>query len=105
MKIVRSCFIAAVIAALAGISIASAQSPTPATKPALESSTQVAKPPVSSKIKTWTRARWEAAKKRWAQNEAKFSDCQNKLREQSKHRKRSLHEQREFLYRCMHQKS
>jgi hypothetical protein len=101
MKIVRSCLLAAAFAVLPGIGSIAAQTPTSAQSPVASSSNEVSK---TSKTKTWTRVRFEAAKKRWAENETKFAECQRQLKEQLKVSRLSLYRQVHFLERCMNQK-
>ena len=55
------------------------------------------KPSLSAKVETWTRAQWEAAKKEWAKDTAKWAGCQKQW---NKHK----HEGRKSwpsVYRCM----
>ena len=66
-----------------------------------EAFAQADKPAITARVKTWTRARLEAAKKRWAEDQQKFSDCQRQLDEQRKTKQLSLHKQGDFLQRCM----
>src|ERR1019366_2712714 len=98
MKIVRSWLLAAAVG-LAGIM--STQAPATAQAPAASSSSEVSKPTVVSKIKKWTQARLAAAKKRWAEDNAKFTDCQRQLTEQRKVKRLSLNRQGHFLQDCM----
>ena len=99
MKLVRSCLLAAAVG-LAGIMSTQA----PATAQTQSSSTEAAKPKASTKIKTWTRARLAAAKKRWAEDNAKFTDCSKQLTDQQKVKPLSLHRQGHFLQDCMTKK-
>jgi hypothetical protein len=62
---------------------------------------QVEKPRVTQRVRQWTRARLEAAKKRWARNNSKFSTCANELAEVRKTRRVSVHDQGHFLQDCM----
>ena len=62
------------------------------------------KPPLTVRVKTWTRAKLDAAKKRWAADKAKFEDCQQQLVELRKTKKLSLHKQGDFLNDCMNKK-
>jgi hypothetical protein len=71
------------------------------TGPLVEQTTAVERPTATAKVKMWTRARWEAARRHWAQDNARFYACSNKWREQTNGRKYSLHDQREFLFQCM----
>jgi hypothetical protein len=101
MRIVRSWLLAAAVG-LAGI--VSVHAPATAQTPAATSSADVSKPRMTSKIKTWTRARLDAAKKRWAEDNAKFTDCSKQLAEQQKAKRLSLHRQGHFLQDCMTRK-
>jgi len=62
------------------------------------------KPPLTTRVKLWTRAKLDDAKKRWAADKLKFEDCQQQLLEQRKTKKLSLHKQGDFLYACMNKK-
>lgn len=86
---------------IAGVGGASAQTREPAATTVSEQSTSAGKPSAAAKVKIWTRSRWEAARKRWARDNARFYGCSDKWREQTKNQKYSLHDQREFLFRCM----
>lgn len=98
MRIARLCLLMGVIAALASTGAVSAQT---VLKPVPEQSSRLDNPSTAAKVKTWTRTRWEAARKRWARDNAKFYGCSDKWREQTKNQKYSLHDQREFLFQCM----
>ena len=101
MKIVRMLTLLAMAAVIAGASGSSAQTRDLGIAPLAEQSTAVEKRSPIAKVKTWTRARWEAARRHWAQDNAKFFACSDKWREQVNGRKYSLHDQREFLFQCM----
>jgi hypothetical protein len=101
MKLVRSWLLAAAVG-LAGI--VSPQAPASAQTPAASSSSEAPKTTSAAKIKTWTRARLAAAKKRWAEDNAKFADCSKQLAEQEKVKRLSLHAQGHFLQDCMNRK-
>ena len=101
MKHIRAFCLMAIVGLFVGIGDASAQTPDPATKPVAGQSTVVEKSSTLSRVKVWTRARWEAVRKHWAQDNARFYACSNKWREQTGGRKYSLHDQREFIYQCM----
>jgi hypothetical protein len=63
---------------------------------------QAENPSPMSRVKQWTRATLEAAKKHWAQDQAKFYECSHKLDEMKKSRRRmSYHRQGHFLENCM----
>ena len=91
---------AAGIVALATIGSAAAQTSAPANV-GLQSFAQANKPSTVTRVKIWTRSRLEAAKKRWAADNAKFTDCQKQLLEQRKTKRLSLHKQGHFLQDCM----
>lgn len=59
--------------------------------------------PKSSLYTSGKSIRWnaDAAKKRWAQNEVKFTHCQKKPREKQEVKRLSLHDRGHFLERCM----
>ena len=101
MRIVRSCLLAAAVA-LAGTMAGHA--PTAAQTPAASSSTAAPKATSVAKIKSWTRARLDAAKKRWAADNAKFAACSKQLAEQQETKKVSLHQQGHFMQDCMNRK-
>ena len=94
----------AVVAVLAAIGNVSAQASTPDEAVANESYAQAEKPSVATRVKTWTRAKLEIAKKRWAADRAKFEDCQKQLVEQRKSMRMSIHKQGYFLDACMAKK-
>jgi hypothetical protein len=56
-----------------------------------------AKPPVTTRVKVWTQAKWNAAKARWRQDRDKWKQCQSELKGQ----KLKLHQARHFLADCM----
>jgi hypothetical protein len=61
---------------------------------------------VTSRVNRWTRARLEAAKKHWAEDQKRFSECTNELDDMKKksRRRMSYHRQGHFLDRCMRAK-
>ena len=73
----------------------------PAIDVAAQSFAQADKPSTVTRVKTWTRAKLDAAKKRWAADKAKFEDCQKQLVEQRKTKRMSVHRQGHFLQECM----
>ncbi len=97
---VRRLLAAAGIVVLATVSSAAAQTNVPANV-GLQAFAQADKPSTVTRVKTWTRAKLEAAKKRWAEDNAKFADCQKQLLEQRKKKRLSLHKQGHFLQDCM----
>src|SRR4051812_20323695 len=69
----RFCLMAAIVtAALSGAAIAQA----PATRAAPAASTGSSKASLPSKVESWTKAHWEAAKKEWAKDTTKWANCQ-----------------------------
>lgn len=59
----------------------------------------------TARVKRWTRARLEAAKKHWAEDQQSFRECSLKLDEKKKTRRHlSLHRQGHFLENCMREK-
>lgn len=101
---VRRLLAAAGVVVLATIGGAAAQTSVPAANMGLQSLAQADKPSAVTRVKSWTRARLEAAKKRWAADNRKFSDCQKQLLEQRKTKRFSLHKQGHFLQDCMNRK-
>jgi hypothetical protein len=97
----QAVFLIAIAGSIAGSCGVSAQTIRPGTERVSQQSTFVEEPPALSRLKAWTRARWEAARKHWSQDNAKFYACSNRWREQTSGRKYSLHDQREFLFQCM----
>jgi lysyl-tRNA synthetase class I len=91
------------IAFIATIGIVLAQSAAPAASSGLKAFAQANERSVTTRVTTWTRARLAAAKKRWAQNQEKFSECVRRLDEQQKAKRLSLHNQGHFLDNCMSQ--
>ncbi len=108
MQGVRRLLAVAGVAALAMIGSVSAQADARASV-AMDSYAQAQpapaqKPSVATRVKTWTRAKLEAAKKSWAADKAKFTDCQQKLVEERKTKRMSIHKQGHFLEACMNKK-
>lgn len=100
---VRRLLAAAGLVILATVGSAAAQTSAPANI-GLQSFAQADKPSTVTRVKTWTRAKLAAAKKRWAADNAKFADCQKQLLEQRKTKRMSLHRQGDFLNACMNRK-
>ena len=69
-----------------------------------QASTSSADMSATTWIETWTRAHLAAAKERWAENEAKFADCQRELEEQQKVRWLSVYRRAQLLEKCMKRK-
>jgi len=61
---------------------------------------------VAGRAKRWTRARLEAAKKHWAEDQQRFSECIKELDEAKikSARRMSYHRQGHFLEQCMRAK-
>jgi len=97
---VRRLLAAAGVVMLATVGSTAAQTSAP-TNVGLQSFAQADKPSTVTRVKTWTRAKLEAAKKRWAEDNAKFTDCQKQLLEQRKTKRLSLRKQGDFLQACM----
>ena len=98
----RRSFAAMGILLIATIGVA-AQTAAPAARPN-QATAQAENPSAGTRVKSWTRSKLDAAKKRWAQNQEKFSDCQKQLEERQKIKRLSLHNQGHFLEQCMLQK-
>lgn len=81
---------AVILVGLAVVGGASAQAPAP-------SGPTSSKQSIADRVETWTTKQWNAAKKEWAKDRAKWADCQNK----SKAQKLSGRKSWSFLYRCM----
>lgn len=99
MNLWRTGLMVVVLATTIGCAEALAQAPAANSAPA--ASSEVAKPSVTSRIRTWTRSQWAAQKKRWAQDHDRFADCQRQLREQARMARLSAHKKKDFLYTCM----
>ena len=97
---VRRLLAAAGMVVLAAVGSEAAQTSVPANA-GLLSFAQADKPSTATRFKTWTRAKLDAAKKRWAEDNAKFTACQTQLLEQRKTKRLSLHKQGHFLQDCM----
>lgn len=88
------------IATLGGVA---AQTAAPEASPN-QATAQAENPSAGARVRSWTRSKLEAAKKRWARNQERFTDCQKQLEERQKVKRLSLHSQGHFLERCMLQK-
>ena len=82
-----------------------AQTAIPAVSPNQATAAQAENSSAGTRVKSWTRSKLDAAKKRWAQNQEKFTDCQKQLGERQKVKQLSLHNQGHFLEKCMSRKS
>lgn len=99
----RRLFGAMGILLMATIGNVAAQTAAPAVSPN-QATAQAENPSGGTGVKSWTRAKLDAAKKRWAKNQEKFADCQKQLGERQKVKRLSLHDQGHFLEQCMFQK-
>ena len=64
-------------AVLSSAAIAQTSASPPATKPApAASATDSSKSSIPTQVEKWTKDQWEAAKKEWAKDTAKWADCQ-----------------------------
>ena len=108
MNRTRTLIAASILAGLVGYGVAFAQAPAPApaatpapaTTPAPAASGQALSDPtrpLPARVETWTRKRWEAAKKEWAADKTKWADC----RKQSSAQKLAGRKSWLFLYNCM----
>ena len=61
---------------------------------------------VTNRVKRWTRDRLEAAKKHWAEDQQRFSECTRELDDLKKKsgKRMSYHRQGHFLEKCMREK-
>ena len=80
----------------AAIAQAPAPIPVPRSAPAA-SVPDSAKPSTAAQVETWTNKQWEAAKKEWAKDKAKWADCRKQSSKQKLKRRKSW----SFLYSCM----
>jgi hypothetical protein len=93
------------IGALIAICPASGQSTATAATQGLQTHEQSDNMQTTARVRRWTKSRLEVAKKHWAENQQKFSDCSKKLDELKKTKRRlSLHRQGHFLETCMREK-
>jgi hypothetical protein len=98
MRLVRL----AMIALLLGLSSALAEpAAIPRSDVALRVAAQAGEPSVTSRVSRWTRTKLEAAKKRWAENRARFKECVVELDALKKKQRMSYDSQGHFLQRCM----
>ena len=97
MSRIRLCLTAIVLAAVASSSVV-AQTPGPQPEPApAASAPDSSKPSTATQVETWTRKKWEAAKREWAKDKAKWVDCRKQSSEQNLKGRKSW----SFLYTCM----
>ena len=100
MSRIGFCLTAAFLAAVLS-SAATAQtsaSPPTATRPApATSAADSSKASIPTQVEKWTKDQWEAAKKEWAKDTAKWADCQKQSSKQKLEGRKSW----PFLYKCM----
>jgi len=84
------------VAFAAMISCGAAIAQTPATKTAA-ATPDSSKPSIETRVETWTKKQWDAAKKEWAKDKAHWTDC----RKQSSDQKLTGRKSWSFLYNCM----
>jgi hypothetical protein len=101
MRSVQTFLVVAALTTIATLGSAPVQSVEAAANSGLESFAQAEQQPVTTRVKTWTRARLAAAQKQWALNKEKFSDCSKQLGDQKKTKRISIHDQGHFLDACM----
>jgi hypothetical protein len=59
--------------------------------------TDSSKPSKVTQVETWTKKQWDAAKKDWAKDKAKWAACQKQSKDQKLEGRKSW----SFLYTCM----
>jgi len=98
MSHIRICLTAIAASLIICAGAANAQSPAspPASKPAPAAAAQV-KPSTATQVETWTKKQWEAAKKEWSKDKARWTDCRKKSSKQKLTGRKSW----SFLYKCM----
>ena len=90
-----SAFFAAVLSSTA---IAQTPASPSATKPPpATSATDSSKATIPTQVENWTKDQWEAAKKEWAKDKAKWASCQKQSGKQKLKGRKSW----PFLYTCM----
>jgi hypothetical protein len=63
--------------------------------------TQFGEPSVLASASAWTREHWAAGRVRWARDNEKFYECRDKFLEQSRLKRISGHDGRDYFFRCM----
>lgn len=103
MRTIQTALAAMTVVLIATIGNASAAALAPDS--GLQALAQAENPSTMSKVTQWTRRSLEAAKKHWAQDQAKFHECSRKLDEEKQKSKQrmSFHRQGHFLETCMKQ--
>ena len=92
------CLKAAILTvALSGDAVAQTPASPAATRPAPAASTASSKAPLSTRVETWTRAHWEAAKKEWAKDTTKWANCQKQWNKHKREGRKSW----PSVYQCM----
>lgn len=87
-----------VAAVLCGAAIAQPSASPSATKPApATSATDSSKASIPTQVEKWTKEQWEAAKKEWAKDTAKWADCQKQWNKHKREGRKSW----PSLYKCM----
>jgi len=94
----------AAVVSLGGMTVQAADPIADVAKQSFAQAQPAEKPSMATRVKTWTRAKLEAAKKRWADDKAKFEGCQAQLIEARKSKRMSIYKQGDFLEHCMNQK-
>jgi hypothetical protein len=100
MNNTRAALAAAIVLAgiaASGISYAQAPAAPPATTRAPAIAPTPSKPSAITRVEAWTTKQWNAAKKEWAKDKAKWASCQK----QSKAQQLSGRKSWSFLYQCM----
>jgi hypothetical protein len=99
MSHMRICLAAVSVATAMSCNAAIAQTPvSPTTKPSpAASAPDISRPSIETPVETWTRKQWAAAKKEWAKDTAKWSDCEKQSTDQKLKGRKSW----SFLYKCM----
>jgi hypothetical protein len=87
---------AAALSSTAAIAQASVSPPATKSAPAA-SAPDSSKSSTATQVETWTRKQWEAAKKEWARDTKKWTDCRERSGKQKLEGRKSW----SFLYTCM----
>ena len=95
MKPIHAFFWAIALAGIVASQVAFAK--TPASQPAARSSPSSSEPSATERVETWTREQWNAARKEWAKDKAKWASCRKKSKDQRLSGRKSW----SFLYGCM----
>ena len=88
--------LAAVISSGAAIAQTSPSSAAPKAAPAATTA-ESSKPSKAEQVETWTNKQWDAAKKKWAKDKAKWTNCQKQSDKQKLEGRKSW----SFLSTCM----